>query len=188
MRAKKHGHKVLLLSLCPSLILDWFLHVLIKYHLFSVQFKWMTKLHFYAFMLFTRRCLKYRLRKTKWLTDIHLTKFSADSIDSLYWIIHNYQKDNTHDIVLTNRLLYYISLTILINHSFSPPVSLSISLVLFVLLSTVLSIPLYLHFLWPLNTSLRLLVIFVKSQDDFHTSAVPLINNTYLDQNEGHRG
>lgn len=45
-------------------------------------------------------------------------------------------------------------------------------------ISPALSVPPYLHFLWPLNTSLRLLELFLKSQDDFPTSALPLINNT----------
>lgn len=43
------------------------------------------------------------------------------------------------------------------------------------------------HFLWPLNTSLRLLERFLKSQDDFHTSAVTLINYTETGWGRGER-
>ena len=65
---------------------------------------------------------------------------------------------------------------------FSPDQSLILSLNVLlcfsVYLSLALSIPLYLHFLWPLNTSLKLLEPFLNNKADFHTSAVPLINYT----------
>lgn len=65
---------------------------------------------------------------------------------------------------------------------FSPNQSLILSLNVLLCFSVypspALSIPLYLHFLWPLNTSLKLLEPFLNNKADFHTSAVPFINYT----------
>lgn len=65
--------------------------------------------------------------------------------------------------------------------------SLNVLLCFSVHLSPALSIPLYLHFLWPLNTSLKLLEPFLNNKADFHTSAVPLINYTETGWGEGER-
>lgn len=73
----------------------------------------------------------------------------------------------------------------LIGDQVPPPWSIASSLLQYLILSSSVSpIPLSRphpsppHFLWPLNTSLRLLEHFLKNQDDFHTSALPLINYT----------
>lgn len=68
----------------------------------------------------------------------------------------------------------------LIGDQVPPPWSIANCLLQYLILSSSVSpIPLSPpNFLWPLNTSLRLLEHFLKNQDDFHTSALPLINYT----------
>lgn len=80
---------------------------------------------------------------------------------------------HSHCLIWANRL----SDSCLINHKLSFKVRLFFAITLYPSTSpTPLPVrPSLAHFLWPLNTSLRLLEHFLKDHDDFHTSPLPLI-------------
>lgn len=89
---------------------------------------------------------------------------------------------HSHCLIWVNRL----SDSHLINYKLSFKVRLFFGITLYPSFTTPTPLrPSLAHFLWPPNTSLRLLEHFLKSHDDFHTSALPLI---YYAETGGRQG